>query len=117
MMTASKQEKLISTPSWRKPGMLDRVMQAWRDSEYMDRRADSMHTDGRSVWSYDACILTELDDGQVVLNMYKYSMTTTRHQYGVAYAVKLMNPRIVHVSDWHATPEMLIAALNAKETS
>lgn len=39
----------------------------------------SMHTDGKRLYSYSTCIAEFAPDGKLVLNVTKYSSTTSRH--------------------------------------
>lgn len=61
------------------------VYAAWLDGRPL-RRARSIWTDGESIYSYDTAILAR-DAANVILNVTKYSQTTTTHQNGLAVAL------------------------------
>jgi hypothetical protein len=48
------------------------------------RKADSIWTDGVSIFSYRTCLLAPPElNGRYVFNDTRYSLTTTRHQHGL----------------------------------
>ena len=52
------------------------------------RPAASCWTDGTTLYSYDTAILTRAGDGQRVLNMTRYSRTTSTQQHALAAVVE-----------------------------
>ena len=48
------------------------------------RKADSVWTDGKHIYSYATCILAQRRDGTFCLNRTRYSVTTTIHQHAIA---------------------------------
>lgn len=66
------------------------VFYAWRQGK-SSRGQRSIWTDGRTIFSYDTPILTPCVDPAEPprLNLTKYSVTTTVHQRGIEYLLKL----------------------------
>jgi hypothetical protein len=61
-------------------------MEAWIESRAHGSTAFSIWTDGESVFSYQTCLLAparELPSDRPVLNMTKYSPTTSQQQQGI----------------------------------
>jgi len=58
------------------------VFEAWKSGRSC-RKARSLWTDGGTVWSYSTVIMHRNASGQVVLNVTKYSPTTSNHQNGL----------------------------------
>lgn len=58
------------------------------------RKADSIWSNGTSLYSYDTELLRERD-GRTYLNVTKYSRTTSRHQN----ALKVAFPDAIHVDN------------------
>ena len=56
-----------------------RVLEAWRGGR-MDHREQSIWTDGAAIYSYGTCLVAPLASGNVVLNVTKYSVTTSNKQ-------------------------------------
>jgi len=48
------------------------------------RPADSIWTDGETIWSYSTALVTRTPVGRLVLNRTKYSPTTSNHQTALA---------------------------------
>lgn len=46
--------------------------------------ASSIWTNGDHIYSYSTCLVVRLDDGRIVLNRTRYSVTTTIHQNALA---------------------------------
>lgn len=66
-----------------------------------DKRDRSIWTDGKAVYSYDTCLLVAEPTIQSwVLNVTKYSSTTTRHQRALRSLLEQTNEvSIVEVTD------------------
>ena len=65
----------------------ERLLDAWHQGR-SDRGSESIWTDGENIWSYDTCILARQDENSpatnpYVLNMTKYSPTTSQHQNAI----------------------------------
>lgn len=65
-----------------------RVMTAWAAGKD-DMRDRSLWTDGQSVYSYATAILAIANDGMPIVNVTRYSNTTTNHQNGMRYWLDL----------------------------
>ena len=63
-----------------------RVLEAWRGGR-MDHREQSIWTDGTVIYSYGTCLVAPLASGKVVLNVTKYSVTTSNKQSNLRYAL------------------------------
>lgn len=64
-----------------------RVAAAWKAGR-KDERERSVWTDGRAIYSYGTCIVAPLPvSGRVVLNVTKYSVTTSNKQSGLRVAL------------------------------
>lgn len=59
------------------------VLRSLQDRK-LNRKADSVWTDGMHIYSYATCILAQKRDGTFVLNRTKYSVTTSIHQHAIA---------------------------------
>jgi hypothetical protein len=62
------------------------AVKAWRAGKAL-RPAQSVWTDGTTIFSYGTALLTRRADGMLVMNLTKYSRTTTVHQNGLKYAL------------------------------
>jgi hypothetical protein len=58
------------------------VLQAVQNGKAL-RKADSVWTDGLHIYSYATCILAQQRDGTFVLNVTKYSNTTSDKQSSI----------------------------------
>lgn len=58
------------------------IMEAWNFDRAKGKAGDSIWTDGQNVYSYQTCILVYGPNGSI-LNVGKYSRTTSTHQNGV----------------------------------
>lgn len=59
-----------------------KALNAWNEGRSA-HPAQAIHTDGVSIYSYGTCIVT-LHNNLVIVNMTKYSRTTTVHQNALA---------------------------------
>lgn len=60
------------------------ALRAWRKGKAL-RPAQSIWTDGETIFSYGTALVTKRADGTVVLNRTRYSVTTTIHQNTLAF--------------------------------
>lgn len=67
---------------------LKRVIAAWEAGKACERER-SIWTDGTSIYSYGTCIAAPMIDGRMVLNVTKYSATTSNKQSDLAWALGL----------------------------
>lgn len=58
------------------------VYQAWKAGKAR-KPGSSIWTDGETVYSYNTPIMRRVKGEHIVLNVRKYSVTTTRHQNGL----------------------------------
>ena len=63
-----------------------KALTAWEAGKRW-RGAESIWSDGVSIWSYRTEIMTRDADGRVLLNVTRYSPTTSRHQNALAMAI------------------------------
>lgn len=76
------------------------------------RKCEAIWTDGESIYSYQTCIATRADNGAIVVNLTKYSVTTTIHQNAL---YDLRSPRgeqtqVRDLSRGASPTELLLAA-------
>lgn len=64
-----------------------RVIAAWREGR-QDRRERSIWTDGTAIFSYYTCLAAPMADGKLVLNITKYSSTTSNKQSGLSFGLQ-----------------------------
>lgn len=64
-----------------------RVLEAWRGGR-MDHREQSIWTDGAAIYSYGTCLVAPLASGNVVLNVTKYSATTSNKQGDLRWSLR-----------------------------
>jgi len=60
------------------------AMHAWMHGKEC-RKADAVWSNGDHVYSYNTCMVARADDGTVIVNREKYSVTTSCQQGGIAY--------------------------------
>ena len=63
---------------------MEEVLNAWQ-ARRPNRSHRSISTDGETLWSYDTAILTRADDGRVILNVTRYSATTSSQQKALTF--------------------------------
>lgn len=68
-----------------------RVLAAFREGR-RDRRDESVWTDGESIYSYRTCIVAALPSGRLVVNVTKYSATTSNKQSDILWS---LGPNVV----------------------
>ena len=93
-----------------------RVAAAWREGRE-DRREQSVWTDGRAIYSYGTCLVAPLASGRVVLNVTKYSVTTSNKQSGLRVALHGLIAAEVDGLDYGARPHHIVEKANTLEAS
>lgn len=63
-----------------------KALTAWETGKRW-RGAESIWSDGVSIWSYRTELVTRDAEGRVLLNVTRYSPTTSRHQNALAVAI------------------------------
>ena len=79
--------------------------------------AESVWTDGETIYSYRTAIATRTPAGFIVLNRTKYSQTTTVHQNAFAYHLTRYFSHVAEVDGLRqgVEPRELIAAASSLE--
>lgn len=97
------------------------VLNAWHHDRSL-RRAESIWTDGESIYSYRTCLVTLASNGRILFNATKYSPTTSNHQHAMRvewginhplYGTTIPNTFAVSGLKFGATPADLKAAYEA----
>ena len=60
------------------------VYKAWTEFKRL-RSQDSVWTDGTTIYSYATPIVWRMGDGSVMMNVARYSVTTSCHQNGLRF--------------------------------
>jgi len=75
-----------------------RVLGAWLAGR-ADRRNRAIWTDGESIYSYDTALVQKGPDGFLILNLTKYSKTTSQHQTALAAVLLRCGFSLIEVFD------------------
>lgn len=70
-----------------------KALAAWKAGK-AKRAADSVWTDGESIYSYATCIVTRDADGTPIVNRTRYSTTTSQHQTALHGALGVDTPYV-----------------------
>jgi hypothetical protein len=63
---------------------LEATVNAWREGYSHAKIGESSWSNGSDVYSYKTCIMTRTETGEAIVNMSKYSVTTSRLQNELA---------------------------------
>lgn len=64
-------------------------------------RTTNLRTDGNKLYNYSTCIGQKLSDGTIIVNSTKYSVTTSKIQTYLRYAVSESGKKSVEVLGVH----------------
>jgi hypothetical protein len=83
------------------------VWKSWQQGE-SNRACRAVWTDGKHVWSYGTCIAALDSDDCVVMNMTKYSYTTSVHQNALRALFGAVCKREMHALPVNTSPQQVI---------
>ena len=75
------------------------VISAFVNGHYVNGqvRTTNLRTDGNKLYNYSTCIGQKLSDGTIIVNSTKYSVTTSKIQTYLRYAVSESGKKSVEV--------------------
>ena len=85
------------------------VIDAWRNSKPL-KQCQSIWTDGEAIYSYATCLVVTEEDAPLILNMTKYSRTTTIHQNSLLVWFAKLGEQVIVMGDFPrgVTPEQIL---------